>query len=107
VLVNDIAIWNAPLPSVRYGGPGAAATRDDVTGQRAGHEFIEADYVPVKTYLKTIRSVVQAQAAPVKIVSMVHDSSAIAVGRAQAAIQLYSSIFNYRDPPAGGLSVRV
>jgi hypothetical protein len=105
-LVTDIAIWNAPLPSVRYGSRGAAATHADVTGQRAGHEFTAADYVPVRTYLKTIRAVVQAQPVPVEIVSTVHDSSAIAVGRAQAAIQLYSSIFNYRDAPAGRLSVR-
>jgi hypothetical protein len=106
-LVTDIAIWNAaPLP-VRYGGRGAAAIHADVTGQSAGQEFAEADYVPVKTYLKSVRAVVPAEPAPVEIVSTVQERSAIDFGRAQAAIQLYSSIFNYRDPPAGRLSVRV
>ena len=89
-MVTDIAIWNAPLPPVQYGGSGAAAT-----------------YVPVKAYLKTIRAVVQAHPVPVEIVATVHDGSGIDVGRARAAIQLYSSIFNYRDPPAGRLCVRV
>jgi hypothetical protein len=51
--------------------------------------------------------VVQAQPAPVEIVSTVNAGNAMDVGRAQAAIQLYSSIFNYREPPAGRLSVRV
>jgi hypothetical protein len=106
-LVTDIAIWNAPLPAVRYGSRGVAATHADVTGRRAGHEFTEADYVPVRTYLKTTRAVVQAQPAPVAIVSTVDAGSATDVGRAQAAIQLYSSIFNYREPPAGRLSIRV
>jgi hypothetical protein len=105
-LVTDIAIWNAPLPSVRYGGRGSAAIQAEVTGQSAGHGFADADYVPVRTYLKTTRGVGHAHSAAVEIVSTVQDGSPMDVTRAQAAIQLYSSIFNYRDPPAARLSVR-
>jgi hypothetical protein len=104
-LVTDIAIWNAPLP-VRYGGRGVAAPQADVPGHSAGDEFTDADYVPVNTYPKTVRAVVRAEPAAIEVAAVNH-RSAIDFGRAQSAIQLYTSIFNYRHPRAGQLSVYV
>jgi hypothetical protein len=101
----DIAIWNAPPPPARYGG--VAALQASITGQSAGDEFTDADYVPVNTYLKTVRAVVGAAPAAIEIVAAASERSAIDFGRAQSAIHLYTSIFNYRHPPAQRLSVRV
>ena len=92
-MVTDITIWTAPTPAARYESKGTDAARADVTGHSAGDEFTDADFVPVSTYPKPLGAVTR----------MDH---AVAVS-AQAAIQLYTSIFNYRYPPAGGLSVHV
>ena len=108
-MVTDITIWNAPPPPARFGGRGVAAPQADVSGQRAGgDEFTDADYVPVNTYLKTVRAVVRAEPATIDgVVVATSDRTALGFARAQSAIQLYTSIFNYRHPPAGQLSVHV
>jgi hypothetical protein len=109
-LVTDITIWNAPLPPARFGGRGVAAPQADVTGQRAGDEFTDADYVPVNTYLKTARAVVRAEPATIDMVPAASDGTALDFARAQraqSAIRLYTSIFNYRHPPPDRLCVRV
>ena len=105
-LVTDITIWTAPAASVRYESKGTDATRADVTGHRAGEEFTEADYVPVSRYPKPLRAVSGMDHA-VAIVSTVNERRVTPAGRADAAIRLYTSIFNYRYLPAGGLSVHV
>ena len=78
-----------------------------MTGQRAGHEFTDADYVPVNTYLKTVRALVRAEPATIDMVATANESATLDFGRARSAIQLYTSIFNYRHPPPDQLCVRV
>jgi hypothetical protein len=77
-----------------------------VTGQRAGHEFTDADYVPVNTYPKSVRAVVRAEPATIDMVAT-NESTTLDFGRARSAIQLYTSIFNYRHPPPDQLCIRV
>src|ERR1700722_6044936 len=103
----DIAIWNAPPPPARYGGRGVTALQLNVNGQSSGDEFTDADYVPVTTYLKSVRAVVRAEPATIEMVAAASERSAIDFARAQSGIKLYTSIFNYRHPPAGQLSIHV
>lgn len=105
-MVTDIAIWDAP-PSVRYGGGGLPARPTDLSGHSAHDDFTDADYVPVRTYLKPVRTVIRAAPAATEIVATVNEGSGIDIGRGRSAIQLYTSIFNYREPPAPRLYVCV
>ena len=106
-LVTDITIWTAPAPSVRYEGKGTGAARADVTGRRAGEEFTEADYVPVSTYPKPLGAVTGMGPAVAMLSTAYERGQVTHFGRADAAIRLYTSIFNYRYLPVGGLSVHV
>jgi hypothetical protein len=78
-----------------------------VTEQRAGHDFTDADYVPVNTYLKTVRAVARAEPATIDVVAAANERTTLDFGRARSAIQLYTSIFNYRHPPPDQLCIRV
>jgi hypothetical protein len=78
-----------------------------VTGHSAREDFTEADYVPVSTYSKPLRAVAGADRAASALVSTVDERRVTRAGRAHAAIELYTSIFNYRFVPAAGLSVHV
>ncbi len=106
-MLTDVAIWNAPPPPVRYGARGVVAIQPEVTGQKAGDEFTDADYVPVDTYMKTGRAVARMQRASIEVASTVNQTVAVNAGRARAAIELYTSIFNYGGPAAPALSIRV
>ncbi len=107
-MVTDIAIWNASLAPARYGAREATAIQADVPQRRAGYDYTDAVYVPVKTYSKSVRPSVPSQAAAAEIVATVTAGGSIDRGRNQAAVQLYASIFNYRYPaPAALISMRV
>ena len=106
-MVTDITIWNAPSPPALFGGRGVAAPQAQVSGQRAGHEFTDADYVPVNTYLKTVRAVVRTEPATIDMVATANERTTLDFSRAQSAIQLYTSIFNYRHPAPAQLCIRV
>jgi len=106
-VITDIAIWTAPSLPVRHTGSVAVGLHADVTGRRAGDEYSEADYVPVGTYLRAIHPVAPEHTALIDVAPATRHVPAADFGHSQAGIQLYTSIFNYRGPPTGLISVRV
>jgi hypothetical protein len=110
-VLTEVAIRNPPSPSTRYGVTEVIAIQPQVAGQNArrdfSRDFTDVDYVAVETYLKTGRSLMLTQRAPVESVTPGNERVAGSVGRARAAIALYTAIFNYRGPPAPALSIQV
>lgn len=108
-MLTDVAIWSPPSPPVQSGSRAVLVIPSQVAGHPAFQGLTDADYVPVETYLKTGRSLRRSPRSGVAVVATATGHAGEmptgAGSRARAAIELYTSIFNYGSQPASALSI--